>query len=134
MSSNTPFSKAAIAELYANHFKDAPETAMGWTFMYCREDRLSTAKVGIIGLNPGADREDSDTQTQQADWDWPKGGMAYTDQKWGPADSHNPLQQQIVRMLETLEIDSRDVFAAQLVPFRSRSWSKLPTLASPSQR
>lgn len=126
MSSSFRFSKATVAELYEGHFASRAKDRMGWSFMYCPEARLKTARFGIIGLNPGADDEPSARQTAQADWDLGKEGLAYVDQPWGANGALNPLQLQIKLLLEALDIESDEVFAAQLVPFRSQSWTSLP--------
>lgn len=126
MSQSSLFGKAAVAALYEAHFADRPEGRMGWSFMYCPEARLRTARLGIIGLNPGADDEASPEQAARAYWDWDEDGLAYVDQPWGADGTLNPLQVQIRLLLEALDVESREVFAAQLVPFRSPSWTTLP--------
>ncbi|MEW6538908.1 MAG: hypothetical protein AB1448_10030 [Pseudomonadota bacterium] len=126
MSQSSPFEKAALTALYEAHFADRPEYRMGWSFMYCPEARLKTARLGIIGLNPGGDDESSPGQAAQAYWDWDDDGLAYVDQPWGANGALNPLQCQIKLLLEALSVDSSEVFAAQLVPFRSQSWNSLP--------
>lgn len=130
------FNKEFIARAYAAHFvralSERPELGdrgMGWSFMYCPESRLRTARVGIIGLNPGADEASRELHAKQADWDWPDGGMAYLDQPWGPNGTLNALQQQIAVMVSALGLVSDDIFAAQFVPFRSSSWAELPDRA-----
>ena len=126
MTKSSSFSQAAVADLYEAHFAHLPGARMGWSFMYCSEARLKTARLGIIGLNPGADVEPSAEQTNQASWDLGREGLAYVDQPWGVDGAFNPLQVQIKLLLEALGITSDEVFAAQLVPFRSQSWKCLP--------
>lgn len=115
------FSSAGIQRAYDAHFaKVDPAARPGWAFIGCDEAKLSTATVGIIGLNPGGE-----DVPDQASWHCPQYELAYLDEPWGPNGTLNPLQVQIKSMLEILKVAPRDVFAAQLVPFRSRSWMRL---------
>lgn len=116
------FSSEAVQRAYDAHFAMVdPAARPGWAFIGCDEAKLSTATVGIIGLNPGGEDVPG-----QASWHCPQYELAYLDEPWGPDGTLNPLQVQIKSMLEILKVAPRDVFAAQLVPFRSRSWMKLP--------
>lgn len=115
------FSSESIQRAYDAHFaKVDPAARPGWAFIGCDAAKLSTASVGIIGLNPGGENVPG-----QASWHSPEYELAYLDEPWGPNGTLNPLQVQIKSMLEILNVAPSDVFAAQLVPFRSRSWMKL---------
>ena len=116
---NADWIEAACRE----HFRDTPETERhGWSFMYTPEARLRTAKVIVVGMNPGG-RE----VTGAGQWA-PEAGNAYVDDKtWGSDGELNGLQRQVVAMFKGFDVDPlTDVIAAQLVPFRSPSWDDLP--------
>lgn len=67
-----------IDAAYREHFHDTPaEQRHGWSFMYTPEARLRTAKVMLVGLNPGGDHV-----TDDGNWD-AKAGNAYVDEPWG---------------------------------------------------
>lgn len=115
------FSSEGIQRAYDAHFAEVdPASRPGWAFIGCDEAKLCTASVGIIGLNPGGE-----IVPGQASWHSPEYELAYLDEPWGPNGMLNPLQMQIKSMLNILNLSPEDVFAAQLVPFRSRSWMKL---------
>lgn len=77
--------------------------------MMTPEARLRTAPVGIVGLNPGGEANPDD-----AAWDVPEGNRYM--------DRENPLHFEVVGLCNALGIDpERDLFAAQSIPFRSKS-------------
>lgn len=117
---------AAYERHLAAHMASSEHDAdWGYSFFYCPVERLRSATVGIVGLNPGGGGRPSDPPPpQNRSWDHP--GFAYLDQPWGSDGALNPLQIQIARLLELTGVDDKSLFAAQLVPFRSPSWSRLP--------
>ena len=92
----------------------------GWSFMYTPESALERAKVVLIGLNPGGSQIDPPPAWEHT------GVNAYVDQPWGKGGGLNPLQQQVGILLQTIGVKPDEVFAANLVPFKSPSWSALP--------
>lgn len=119
-----------LDSLYEEHLKSIPlETRAscdwGYSFFYCPVARVETAKVGLIGLNPGGGGDPDDPPPPQ-NRSWDHRGFAYLDQPWGPGGTLNPLQVQIGRLLALTRCSEPEFFAAQLVPFRSPSWSRLP--------
>lgn len=97
----------------------------GYSFFYCPEARLQTSRLGIIGLNPGGGNgPDEPAPPNNRHWEHP--GFAYLDQPWGEDGGLNPLQIQIQRLADQIPADEADLFAAQLVPFRSPDWESLP--------
>ncbi|GAA4019178.1 hypothetical protein GCM10022280_18640 [Sphingomonas swuensis] len=96
----------------------------GWSFMATPEERLRTARVAIVGLNPGGGGEGDNSAFGLL---WNSDGVnAYYDEKWG-ADgrSDNPLQKQVKEWHRLLQLNPQDPLCAQFVPFRSPTFSKL---------
>ena len=109
-----------IEAAYQHRLLAYPEARWGWSFMYTPESALARAKVVLIGLNPGGSQNDPPPAWEHA------GVNAYVDQPWGSDGGLNPLQQQVGLLLQTIGVKPDEVFAANLVPFRSPSWSVLP--------
>ncbi len=105
---------------YQRRLAAYPEARWGWSFMYTPEAALKSAKVVLVGLNPGGNDED-----QQSSWEH-DGINAYVDQPWGKGKRLNPLQQQVGLLFAALGVRPDEVFAANLLPFRSPSWRELP--------
>ena len=94
----------------------------GWSFMYTPEAAITSARAMLVGLNPGGEQIGEPGQ-----WDYKTGVNAYIDESWnGRAAGQAPLQQQVARLFASAGLDVGDVFAANLVPFRSPTWAKLP--------
>ena len=101
----------------------------GWSFMGTPADRLQTAKVAIVGLNPGGGG-DGDDYAYGRFWDF-DGVNAYFDEKWGPnGESDSPLQRQVKEWHRLLGIGPDAPLCIQFCPFRSPNWS---TLAKPEE-
>ena len=109
-----------IENEYQRRLAAHPQARWGWSFMYTPESALERAKVVLIGLNPGGSQIDPPPAWEHT------GVNAYVDQPWGESGGLNPLQQQIGLLLKTISVKPEEVFAANLVPFRSPSWSALP--------
>lgn len=99
-----------------------PSARWGWSFMYTPAEALDRAKAVLVGLNPGGSELDA-----PGEWDYTGGKNAYVDESWGgrPAGEY-PLQQQVKLLFEAAKLKPDEVFAANFVPFRSRSWIDLP--------
>lgn len=108
-----------------------PDAAWGWSFMYTPAAAVPSAKAFLIGLNPGGD-----TAGDANEWDYDGPGKvnAYVDEAWTyrgtkrRAGTH-PLQRQVAALFEALALEPSEVFAANLVPFRSPAWASLPDAA-----
>lgn len=95
----------------------------GWAFMMTPEASLRTAKVAMVGLNPGGNG-------QHGCWDH-AAGNAYFVQKWADNDTRDSaIQIQVKEIHRTLGIGENDTFAAQFIPFRSRDLASLSEFAS----
>lgn len=96
----------------------------GWAFAMTPIAWLPKAKTVLVGLNPGgAEGEHDNTDCY---WD-SQDGNAYFTGRWVPGtDALYPIQVQVIRLHELLELGPEDVFAAQFIPFRSRSLAELP--------
>lgn len=129
--------RARLDRLYEDHLEAMPPEDRaardwGYSFFYCPAGRALTGKIGVIGLNPGGgEGKDEPPPPKNRSWDHP--GFAYLDQPWGPNGTFNPLQVQIARLLQLTPHKPEDLFAAQLVPFRSPSWSRLAGAAQAIQ-
>ena len=117
---------AAYEDHLARHRAESELNAdWGYSFFYCPAARLQSSTVGIIGLNPGGGNG-PDEPAPPHNRHWEHDGFAYLDQPWGRDRELNPLQIQIQRLVDRLPADEHDLFAAQLVPFRSPDWGSLP--------
>ena len=93
----------------------------GWRFLSSPAGTLDSAEVALIDQNPGGDRQPDD----HAEFAMEE-GSAYEEEKWGHYPPGNsPLQIQVRTLFERLQVESSDVLAGHLVPFRSPSWSNL---------
>lgn len=95
----------------------------GWTLMYTPEQAIRTAKVAFVGLNPGGGGP-GDNHIYSGIWDEPEGN-AYFQQDWGAGKGKAPIQVQVQKWHEMLEIPGSDSLCIQFVPFRSPSWGAL---------
>lgn len=95
----------------------------GWSFMGTPAERLLTAKVALVGLNPGGGGE-GDTYEYGHFWG-SRGENAYFDEKWGPNNTDNPIQTQIKEWHRLLGLAPSDSLCIQFVPFRSPDWNRL---------
>lgn len=107
---------------YERRLLAAPTQRWGWSFMYVPEARLASAKVALVGLNPGGSQLDPPNE-----WDYQGGENAYVDESWRNLEpgSHH-LQVEVRSLFDALGVAGNEVFAANLVPFRSPSWDRLP--------
>lgn len=84
---------------------------------------MQTSPVIIVGLNPGGTLLND--PILDAHWA-PATGSTWVDFAWG---GHLPgetsLQRQVRRMAELLQVDLRETFSAQFIPFRSPRWEEL---------
>jgi hypothetical protein len=93
----------------------------GWRFMTCREANLTTAKLALVTLNPGEGFQ------PPPKWSMENGVSYFEGEEWEKYKAgQSPLQKQVQFLAKALEIDLKDVFSAQFVPFCSRSWDVLP--------
>jgi hypothetical protein len=92
---------------------------LGWRFMMCPAAAMRTAKVAIVGLNPGGRKRHGPT------WSTEDGNAYWTESWGGQVAGMDPLQRQVQQLAGKLSAAPPDVFAAQFVPFRSNSWSDL---------
>ena len=93
----------------------------GWRFLSSPAGTLDSAEVALIDQNPGGDHQPDD----HSEFAMEK-GSAYEEEKWGHYPPGNsPLQIQVRTLFERLQVESGDVLAGHLVPFRSPSWSNL---------
>lgn len=107
---------------YERRLLIAPAQRWGWSFMYVPAARMTSAKVVLIGLNPGGSQLDPPNE-----WDYQNGENAYVDESWrGLEAGEHHLQVEVRSLFEALGVSASDVFAANLVPFRSPSWDRLP--------
>lgn len=111
-----PFDAAAAIEAAYADF----EFKNGWRFLYCPAERIKTAKLAIVGLNPGG-RDDEGPYGGE----WDCATNAYLHEAWGPDDSLDPLQCQIAYWYQLSGVEDGDSLCAQYVPFRSRDWAGL---------
>lgn len=111
-----------IEEEYSRRLRAHPDARWGWSFMYTPEASLQCAKAMLVGLNPGGSQLDPPNE-----WDYTAGENAYVDESWlGLGPGQHPLQQQVALMFRAASLAPGEVFAANFVPFRSRSWLELP--------
>lgn len=111
-----------IQNEYECRVRSAAHARWGWSFMYVPASRIHSARVALVGLNPGGSQLDPENE-----WEYLGGENAYVDESWRnlPAGQHH-LQVQVRALFEALGVEGKDVFAANLVPFRSPSWDVLP--------
>ena len=95
----------------------------GWSFLGGPEAQLYTAEAVIVGLNPARAQGDSLTD-YGAHWDVPDGNI-YFSKDWSGTGDYSPLQNQLLRWHELLELGPEQTIGANFVPFRSRSWAEL---------
>jgi DNA invertase Pin-like site-specific DNA recombinase len=93
---------------------------LGWRFLTCPERNILTASVALVSINPGGDK------FEPAKWSV-ENGNAYKCERWDDnLPGQAPLQQQVQRMFDVMDVKLADVLSGYLVPFRSPEWSKLP--------
>lgn len=115
------FSAEHIEAEYQRRTQGRADKRWGWSFMYVPQKRIHTAKVLLVGLNPGG-RE----LNPPNEWHYEAGTNAYVDEAWaGLKPGQHPLQQQVALLFEAVGVDASEVFAANFVPFRSPSWRDL---------
>lgn len=107
-----------IQAAYETHGYD-----QGWSFMMTPEASLRTATVAMVGLNPGG------SAGNVGHWDHAPGN-AYFMQKWSLDEtSDSAIQRQVKAIHDVLDIGENEIFAAQFIPFRSRDFASLTTVA-----
>jgi hypothetical protein len=93
---------------------------LGWRFLMAPERNIASSEVAIIALNPGGTRRHGTSWSQED-------GNAYLMEPWGgKSPGTDPLQRQVQRLCQVLNVDPDKTFTGQFVPFRSNSWSELP--------
>lgn len=117
--------KAEIQAEYERRIAQLGHCDWGWSFMFTPEEFVKTARVVLVGLNPGGKKLGSENE-----WDYRHDDgriNAYVDEQWEDYDpGQHPLQIQVTRLFEALAVQPSEVFAANFVPFRSPSWADLP--------
>lgn len=120
------FSSEYIETEYQRRTANRPDKCWGWSFMYVPQATMVTAKVVLVGLNPGG----RELNPPRNEWQYEEGVNAYVDEAWaGLEPGQHPLQQQIALLFEAAGVDASEVFAANFVPFRSPSWRELDDAA-----
>jgi len=116
------FSAEHIEAEYQRRTQGKAHKRWGWSFMYVPQERLHTARVMLVGLNPGG----RELNPPINEWHYEAGINAYVDEAWaGLKPGQHPLQQQVALLFEATDVDASEVFAANFVPFRSPSWREL---------
>ncbi|WP_312136365.1 hypothetical protein [Brevundimonas sp.] len=116
------FSAEYIEAEYQRRTQGKADKCWGWSFMYVPQERLHTAKVMLVGLNPGG----RELNPPINEWHYEAGINAYVDEAWAGLEAgQHPLQQQVSLLFEAMGVDASEVFAANFVPFRSPSWRDL---------
>jgi hypothetical protein len=98
--------------------------SQGWRFLTGPARNLTTARLAIVTLNPGGER---DLEASLADRWSSEHGSAYRIESWrGQPAGAAPLQRQIQRLCALLGEAPDDVLSGHFVPFRSKDWDSLP--------
>jgi hypothetical protein len=93
--------------------------SLGWRFITCPQGNAATSKLLLVTLNPAGRAVHGPSWSQES-------GSAYRVESWGGnAPGEAPLQRQILQMFQFLNLRDSEVFSANYVPFRSRSWAEL---------
>jgi hypothetical protein len=96
----------------------------GWRFLSSPSRNLTTARLAIITLNPGGERNLEASLAER--WSSER-GSAYRIEAWrGQSAGTAPLQRQIQRLCALLGEAPDDVLSGHFVPFRSKDWNSLP--------
>lgn len=93
----------------------------GWNFILGPEQRLRTARVCIVGLNPGGGG-DNDAYTYPGEWEVEHPNPYFPrceGEKW----ARTGIQAQVQAWHRILDLQPTVTFCAQFVPFRSSSWA-----------
>lgn len=116
--------KEAIEQEYRRRLsEDNRHKDWGWSFMYTPEAAIDSARAVLVGLNPGGHQIG-----EGGEWDYQKGVNAYVDEAWDPYKAgEHPLQIQVRALFAAAGLEPSDVFAGNLVPFRSPAWRDLPS-------
>jgi len=121
--SDREFSASDIDEAYADLGHQ-----YGWSFMGTPTERLRTAQVAIVGLNPGGGGEGDPYNYGRF---WASDGInCYFDEQWGTGGTDTPLQTQVKEWHRLLKLEPSDPLCIQFVPFRSPDWNRLPEKAA----
>jgi hypothetical protein len=91
-----------------------------WTFLCCPQARIKTARVAIVGLNPGGCDDEGHYKPS-----WEFSENVYFHEHWGSGVNFNPLQIQIQQWHVLAKVAASETLCAQYVPFRSRDWKGL---------
>jgi hypothetical protein len=96
----------------------------GWRFLSSPSRNLTTARLAIITLNPGGERNLEASLAER----WSSElGSAYRIEAWrGQSAGTAPLQRQIQRLCALLCEVPDDVLSGHFGPFRSKDWYSLP--------
>ena len=99
---------------------DASSNGLGWRLLSSRAETLKAAPVAFLGLNPGGMAPDASHDGLAPS------ASSYIHEHWGGHTAgSSPLQRQVRRLYQRLNVDAEDVLSGNLVPFRSSSWSGL---------
>jgi hypothetical protein len=93
---------------------------LGWRLLTCPKENITAAAVALITINPGGENFLPAMLSVEA-------GSAYVVETW-PA-RQQPLQWQVRRMYQMMNVRPDKVLSGYLVPFRSPSWNDLPKRA-----
>ncbi|MBX3570073.1 MAG: hypothetical protein KF914_18565 [Rhizobiaceae bacterium] len=115
--------KDAVAKLIEAEYRNRGDRR-GWRLLYCPWDLTANAKAAFIGLNPGGDEGKADHGEIDT------AGSAYKIEDWSTSrrkflPDQSPLQLQVRRLFTGLGLESEEVLAGNLVPFRSPDWKSL---------
>lgn len=96
----------------------------GWSFMGVPSERLHSAQVAFVGLNPGGGGE-KDTYPYGHLWE-SESVNCYYDEQWGSnGNTDSPLQTQVKEWHRLLGLRPDDPLCIQFCPFRSPNWKSL---------
>lgn len=91
----------------------------GWAFAMTPLSRLKTAETMIIGLNPGGEGDPKDAHYES------ENDNGYYTGVWTEDGSPTAVQAQVRAWHDILGLTADETFAAQFIPFRSKSFASL---------
>ena len=93
---------------------------LGWRFLTCPEQNISTATTALVTINPGGSSYEPPAWSVES-------GSAYVVESWKDyAPGQEKLQLQVQRMFQVMGMKPEQVLSGYLVPFRSSGWAELP--------
>jgi hypothetical protein len=105
------------AEIQSVH--DQLGHCLGWRLLTCPKRNIDEASTALITTNPGGMVFEPPIASVET-------GSAYVEENWkrySPGDE--PLQRQVRRMFDMMDVLPERVLSGYLVPFRSREWADL---------